>query len=392
MPGTQPFEGIAPFSDGAPDRWGRKILDRAAKRNRLSELEYLLSVSDHSRQGATRFIDSTGAGVGEPGTGVPIERDLPELLTIADKVQADPRSIEDAEAARLFRATGSLGGARPKATLRSGDDLWLAKFPKPDGDDWDVIGWEVATLELQRQAGIQVPEAKSISITDREGRDRHVLLLKRFDRAGATRIPYLSAMTMLEATDGDGGDWFDLADQARDESADTRELWRRAAFGSLIGNTDDHLRNHGFLRRGVTWQLSPSFDVNPTPLSDGNDHQLSLYGDPAYDTEALLAPDVLNLFGIPERDARTWMKDTAQVLAGAERAAHKSGVDEASRALMADRMRDAAERARDLAATATLTPPPGAGGTGVRRRKDLGQGGNGGKFASHRNAPPDSGS
>jgi len=163
-------------------------------------------------------------------------------------VQNDDPKLDTEELKRLFRATGSLGGARPKASILIDGELWLAKFPKPDGDDWNVIGWEALALETASKLGIKTAARRTLAIEDVDGRARTVLLLKRFDRDGTTRIPFISAMSALDASDGQGGDWLDLAEFVRlNQPSELPELWRRATYGALIGNQDDHLRNHGFL-------------------------------------------------------------------------------------------------------------------------------------------------
>jgi serine/threonine-protein kinase HipA len=99
-----------------------------------------------------------------------------------------------------------------------------------------------------------------------------VLLLGRFDRKGANvRIPYMSAMTALDAIDhGEQRSYLELADVLRQMGSmpeeDLKQLWRRIVFNILVSNTDDHLRNHAFLRDERGWRLSPAFDMNPCPV------------------------------------------------------------------------------------------------------------------------------
>ena len=140
---------------------------------------------------------------------IPYELDLPELLTTADAIELDPSAVDDIQARRLFSATGSLGGARPKANVLINGELWLAKFPKSVGDEWDLMGWEYTLNRLGADLGITVPQAHLLKITDVNGEDRHIYVARRFDRLqdSRQRIPYISAMTALEASDGDGGDW-----------------------------------------------------------------------------------------------------------------------------------------------------------------------------------------
>ena len=227
--------------------------------------------------------------------------------------------------------------------MRVGTELWLAKFPKPNGDDWNKMAWEAAILDLMNRVGINTPVHMTRQFNV-DGERRTVLLLKRFDRSDDNvRIPYISAMTALEAVDGDGGDWVDVVDFARLNGADTHELWRRAVFGAAVGNLDDHLRNHGFLRRGNSWQLSPAFDVNPEPLGDGDDHQLSLAGETSVTVEVMRQRDSLQLFGVRDADADGFTNDLRAALADAGRLAAANGADARSVAVMEDRITSAIE-------------------------------------------------
>lgn len=336
------FSGLGPFSDSAPDRWGRKVFSRSLKRTRVSESEYLFGVNDLTRQGAIRFIVDGKPAAGDEG--VPVLSKLPELLDTADAVEQN-REVSDVSLRRLYRATGSLGGARPKASVSDRNALWLAKFPKPNGDDWDVIGWEAVTLEIANMAGIKVPEHRVIAIKDSEERSRTVLLTHRFDRVSAPsvermeRLPYISAMTALEARDGDGGDWLDLAEFTRRAGGDTIELWRRAVFGAAIGNTDDHLRNHGYLRKNNSWQLAPAFDMNPEPFDPSlpDSHQMSLLGDTEVDIDKLMSDESLSLFGVSRKYADHWLPTLRSALSQALSRAAMRRIDMHSINLMAER-------------------------------------------------------
>jgi serine/threonine-protein kinase HipA len=262
------------FSDCAPDRWGRTLIKRAEiARARLagtaprsmSEAEILLGVRDDLRQGALRFrLGEEGAFLAAEDSGVPVLTDLPRLLEIAERAETDSAGYEDLK--RLVRAGSSLGGARPKThVIDDAGRIAIAKFPSASSDTWNVMAWEKVALDLARDAGIKVPDSGLIRVGD-----RNVLVVDRFDRRGATRIGYASAMTMLEASDGDHRSYLEIAGVIEEHStaatADLRQLWRRIAFSILISNTDDHLRNHGFLHeRGDSWALSPAFDLNPNP-------------------------------------------------------------------------------------------------------------------------------
>ncbi|MCD7100951.1 type II toxin-antitoxin system HipA family toxin [Pseudoclavibacter sp. 13-3] len=223
-------------------------------------------------------------------------------------------------------------------TLRIGVELWLAKFPKPVGDDWNVMAWEAAMLDAMQEAGIHVPPHMTKRMVV-DGTARTVLFLKRFDRTeDATRIPYISAMTALEAVDGDGADWVDVVDFAQMAGADTTELWRRAVFGALTGNLDDHLRNHGFLRRGPAWALAPAFDVNPTPLGDGNQHQLALMGAHDLELDSFMEKDALDLFSVSQTAAHEFLGRLRPALATLPRYAATHGADALTIEVMAPRI------------------------------------------------------
>ncbi|UFU02232.1 type II toxin-antitoxin system HipA family toxin [Ruania suaedae] len=259
------------LSDTAPDRWGRTLiakrlraLDRGAERTTrtVSEVDYLLGVSDYTRQGALRYSSNGDAPFLADDHEVPPLIELPALMHAADAISRD--DDDHAAVKALLRAgTGSLGGARPKASVRDGDQLLIAKFSHPN-DDWDVMAWEKTALDLAETAGIEVPARRLVTIDA-----RHALLLTRFDRAQRRRIPYISAMTLLGADDGEPRDYLEIAEALAEHSsapsADLRQLWRRAVFSCAVNNTDDHLRNLGFLRSGAGWALSPAFDINPNP-------------------------------------------------------------------------------------------------------------------------------
>ena len=276
------------FADSSPDRWGRTLIKRAEQARAkeagtaprsmgehdllMGEHDLLMGVRDDLRQGALRFrSDEQGPFLATEDTGVPQLTDLPVLLDLAARVDLAARAERDTagyeDLKRLVRAGSSLGGARPKAHVRDTDGrIAIAKFPSPNADTWNVMAWEKTALDLARDAGVHVPDSQLVRVGE-----RHVLVVTRFDRRdGNERIGYASAMTMLEARDGDEGSYLEIAEVLERHSpsatADLQQLWRRMAFSVLISNTDDHLRNHGFLHvRGDVWTLSPAFDLNPNP-------------------------------------------------------------------------------------------------------------------------------
>ena len=278
---TQPGRALfGALGDSAPDRWGQTLLRRHERRcakqegrapRTLREVDFLLGISDTLRQGALRFAVTEGGPFVAPDRpiGVPPLVELPRLLGATERFLADNESAEDL---RLLLAPGSsLGGARPKASVR--DDrgaLLIAKFPKRGDDDYRVVAWEAVALKLAVNAGITVTGHRLEEVA---GSD--VLLVQRFDRRGGahgqTRVPFLSAMSMLGASDGEPRSYPEIADAIRLSGAapreDLAELWRRMVFTVLISNTDDHLRNHGFLYvGGAGWRLSPAYDLNPVPV------------------------------------------------------------------------------------------------------------------------------
>ena len=272
-------QGISLFGaigDSAPDRWGRVLMRRseaskAKEQNRapraLFEIDYLLGVNDEARQGALRFSVSPDENVflsPKQKTSIPPLVDLPKLLSATERFIADNESSEDL---RLLLAPGSsLGGARPKASVRDKDgSLAIAKFPKKD-DEFNVVVWEAVTLILAKQAGIKIPLHRLETICEKS-----VLIIRRFDRDGGNRIPFLSAMGMLGARDNEQYSYLEmayaLAQNGASPEEDMKELWRRIVFTIMVSNTDDHLRNHGFIyERYKGWRLSPAYDINPTPI------------------------------------------------------------------------------------------------------------------------------
>lgn len=262
------------FADTAPDRWGQNLL-RRAERDRargegvtprtLMPGDVMLGVHDELRQGALRYSRPGQGFLATAAQGVPRLVELPRLLSLTDRLVTD--GATDTDLRDLVNAGGSLGGARPKAAVRDTDGrLRIAKFPRKGSDDWDVIAWEALTLDLAEAAGAVVPSHELVQVLG-----RRVLLVDRFDRRGTRRLGYVSAMTLTESADHDpaGHSFLEVAEAlapvATSPVEDLRALWSRAVFGILVNNTDNHLRNHGFLRAADGWRLAPVFDVNPDP-------------------------------------------------------------------------------------------------------------------------------
>ncbi|MGR9194540.1 type II toxin-antitoxin system HipA family toxin [Rhizobium leguminosarum] len=297
------------FADAAPDSWGRRLLERTYG-NGLSEFEYLTLSDDACRQGALRFVDDRREIIrGGAADAVPRLVDL-ETITAIARAYEQGKEIS-AEDMLLLAGAGGSGGARPKANVRDGDTLWLAKFTSVH-DQQPVERLEVATLRLARACGIRTPEVR-LELADTPF---PVALIKRFDRREAGRVPYISARTALGKTGAELGSYTEIVDfmraNAADPQADFRELFLRLIFTILVSNKDDHLKNHGFLYVGAgRWRLSPVFDVNPE--LDRNPHlETSILEGGAHDRSIRLAFEACRFFEIAETDARQMIRETTR--------------------------------------------------------------------------------
>ena len=313
------------IGDSAPDRWGRFLMRRASRRRAkrdgqtprtLFEVDFLLLVDDEARQGAVRFkTDPEGTFLAaENAARIPPFVMLPRLLAAAERLADESES--DADLQLLLAPGSSLGGARPKASVRDRDGhLALAKFPHRQ-DEIDVILWEGVALALAEKAGIGVPEWRIEPVGGKP-----VLLSRRFDRARGQRVPFLSAMSMLGARDNETHTYLEIADALRRYGASTKEdliqLWRRIVFNVLVSNTDDHLRNHGFLYGGGNgWRLSPAYDLNPVP-PDVRPRALSTMIDIEDPTASMdLALATADYYGLNPRAARAVAAEVGRTVAG----------------------------------------------------------------------------
>ncbi len=332
-PADKPMFGA--FDDSAPDRWGRVLMRRAERRESkrtgrtprtLREVDYLLRVNDEARLGALRFAEKPGGPflASDEVTPIPPLVELPRLLSAAEHVVDDSDSDEDL---RLLLAPGSsLGGARPKASVRDLDGhLAIAKFPHKD-DELDTVRWEAVALRLAEKAGISVPQWR-LETTAR----KPIVLLRRFDRVEGIRTPFLSAMSMLGAHDHDRRSYLEFVDVLRQQGAapkaDMHALWRRLLFSVLISNTDDHLRNHGFLYDGPDgWRLSPAYDLNPVPV-DIKPRVLATAIDLDDGTASLnLALGVAEYFELDAGQASEIAMEVGQAVAGWKKEAARHGL------------------------------------------------------------------
>jgi serine/threonine-protein kinase HipA len=311
------------FADSCPDRWGRLLINRREailakhenrKPNKLSETDYMLAVFDEARMGALRFSKEKNEAFlsSEKALATPPWVSLSKLEAASLAFENDEPDLEVKWLNQLLAPGSSLGGARPKATIADQDgSLWIAKFPSKH-DDWNTGAWEKIASELAVLCDLNVPETKLQNFS----KVGSTFLTKRFDRNGAQRVHFSSAMTMLGKTDGEeGASYLDIASflksNGSNPKADLIELWKRIAFNMLITNSDDHLRNHGFILTQAGWQLSPMYDVNPTPygnrlslLVDEHDNSIS--------KELLIS--VANYFTISESEGEAIFKKMQQII------------------------------------------------------------------------------
>lgn len=321
-----PPSGQAVFGsigDSAPDTWGRRLMQRAERRlaekqgrvvQTLAESDYLLGVADETRLGALRFRWQGEEEFQSPiHEGVPALIQLNRLLQITERILRDEETDEDLQL--IFAPGSSLGGARPKASvIDNHGHLSIAKFPK-ETDEYSIETWEEIAFRLAERAGIMTPHHELLSVAGKA-----VLLSRRFDRSGGIRIPFLSAMAMMSAKDGERGSYPEIVDAIKQNGAqakkDAHELYRRMVFNVLISNVDDHLRNHGFLWRGKAgWGLSPAFDINPVP-ADLKARVLTTNIDLYEGTCSLdLLENSAEFFGLSLADGREIIKGVAKATA-----------------------------------------------------------------------------
>lgn len=318
------------FLDSSPDRWGRVLMKRReialAKQDErkvrtLVESDFLLGVYDPLRMGGLRFktdqegdfLDNNKDYATPPWTSIRelesasleyekgLEQDNPELLKWLDM---------------LYAPGSSLGGARPKANIQDTDgSLWIAKFPSKN-DDVNIGAWEMVANSLAQKAGINCAIGKIGKFNSRY----HTYLTKRFDRDGeGKRIHFASAMTLLGYTDGtradEGVSYLELAEfiikHGSNVNEDLKELFRRIVFSVCISNTDDHLRNHGFLLNDKGWRLSPAYDINPNP--DGTGLKLNIDIDNnSLDLDLVLS--VSNFFRLEKEEAQAIIEKIKKIV------------------------------------------------------------------------------
>lgn len=345
-------ENFGVFLDSMPDTWGRKLMRRRAAQKALEEgkptptlydIDYLLGVADESRMGALRFkLDADGPFLDNNLLSpTPPLTSIRELQYAAEILELD----EDSEAVKKWLAIliapgSSLGGARPKANVVDEHGaLWIAKFPSK-GDTYDKAAWEYLAYQLALKAGIQMAESR----IERIAGQHHTFFTRRFDRQNGERIHFASAMTMTgnnEDTIKDNpAGYLDIAEFIQFTGArntiDLHQLWRRIVYNIAISNTDDYLRNHGFILTKDGWILSPAYDINPSIDKDG----LALNIDT--DNNALdfdLAKSVGGFFQLSDLSMDATINEVRTVISNWRKVAQEIGISRQEQEMMTSAFR-----------------------------------------------------
>lgn len=277
-------ENFGVILDSMPDTWGRTLMKRRAAqeafengntKTNLYEIDFLLGVHDESRMGALRFkLNQDGPFLNNSKLSIPHWAKIKELQHAAHEIELNDDDDEVKQWLDILIAPGSsLGGARPKANILDEENHpWIAKFPS-NTDNSDKAAWEYLAYQLALEAGIKMSLSKIEKISGKF----HTFFTKRFDRVNGERIHFASAMTMTgnneDTIRNKAGSYLEIAEfiqfHGSNISADLEQLWRRIVFNIAISNTDDHLRNHGFIVHNNGWHLSPAYDINPSIYKNG---------------------------------------------------------------------------------------------------------------------------
>jgi serine/threonine-protein kinase HipA len=340
------------FLDSSPDRWGRLLMRRreaalakseGRSEKTLRETDYLLGVFDGHRMGAIRFKENYDGPFLNDNAKLasPPWTSLRELEEISLKLEDDD-VINDPQYWKwlnmLVNPGSSLGGARPKASVLDNEkNLWIAKFPGKN-DTKDIGGWEMVASELAIKAGLNVAVSRVQKFSNRH----YTFLTKRFDRTNkGERIHYSSAMTILGYSDRtdfhDGISYLELVDFLSNNGAnvesDLVELWKRIVFNIFISNTDDHLRNHGFILTEKGWILSPAFDINPDENGTGLSLNISL-DDNSLDMD--LSLEVIEFFRLNKERAIEIIEQIKKSVSTWRNVANKYKLSKAEQEIMAN--------------------------------------------------------
>lgn len=340
-------ENFGIFLDSMPDNWGRTLMKRRAllvaqnegvSAKTLYDIDYLLGVNDYTRMGALRFkLDPNGPFLDhDPRFSVPPWTEIRDLQYGANLIESNVDTDEVGKWLVMLMAPGSsLGGARPKANVKDEKgELWIAKFPSQN-DTFDKAAWEYLTYRLAVEAGLKMSPCKLEHVSGRY----HTFFTKRFDRDGEERIHFASAMTMTGKSEeyirDETPSYLDILEFIQFSGShveeDARELWRRMVFNIMVSNTDDHLRNHGFVLTSKGWRLSPAFDLNPSIEKD----RLSLNID--MDNNALdlgLAKSVGIFFRMSPKEMGEIVEEVKSSVANWENIANEIGIPRNEQRLM----------------------------------------------------------
>jgi len=335
------------FNDAMPDTWGRTLMKRreaqlAREEKRIAknlhDLDFLLGVDDTSRMGGLRFkLQENGPFLNNDRIQpTPPWSTVRELQYGVSLIESDKDNKEVRKWLSILLAPGSsLGGARPKATIiDEKGNLWIAKFPSKE-DTIDKAAWEFLAYKLATKAGIEMAECRIEKIAGKH----HTFFTKRFDRSKNKRIHFASAMTMTgnneDTVKENQPSYLDIAEFIQFNESNNKnelhQLWRRMVFNIAISNTDDHLRNHGFILNKTGWQLSPAYDINPSIDKEG----LSLNIDT--NTNSLdfeLAKSVGEYFQLNEHKMDDILKETKATVKNWKTEAAKIGISRSEIALM----------------------------------------------------------
>ncbi len=340
-------ENFGMFMDSMPDTWGRTLMKRRAAQLAkeagtqvpvLYDIDFLLGVYDETRMGALRFkLDKDGHFLDDNhGLPVPPWASIKELQYGAVVLETNEDSEEVKKWLAILMAPGSsLGGARPKANIA--DDLghlWIAKFPSK-ADTIDKAAWEYLTYKLALQCAVEMPESRIEKVAG----NYHTFFSKRFDRQKAERIHFASAMTMTGQNEDtikeNPASYLDMAEFIQYHGAqnkqDLQQLWRRIVFHIAVSNTDDHLRNHGFILTDKGWILSPAFDINPSVDKDGLALNIDTHNN-ALDFE--LAKSVGEYFQLNNVEMNTIIAEVKIAVSGWKNFAREIGISRAEQELM----------------------------------------------------------
>ncbi|WP_034893888.1 type II toxin-antitoxin system HipA family toxin [Gillisia sp. Hel_I_29] len=345
-------ENFGIFLDSMPDTWGKTLMKRRAahearakneKPKPLYEIDYLLGVFDESRMGALRFkTDLEGPFLdNDTQSPTPPWSSLGDLQEAVRQLESDEQNDDIRKWLAVLIAPGSsLGGARPKANVfDSTKNLWIAKFPSKT-DTIDKAAWEFLAYQLATEAGIYMADSKIEKISGQY----YTFLTRRFDRDNGKRIHFASAMTMTGNTEDiikeSAPSYLEIVEFIENYGvnveANLHQLWRRMVFNIAISNTDDHLRNHGFILTNKGWVLSPVYDLNPSIEKDGLSLNIDM-DDNALDFD--LAKSVGKYFRLSQNEMQIILDEVLSVVKNWKSIAEEMGIKNSEIELMASAFR-----------------------------------------------------